>query len=82
MKHHKKAYATEISARLRAARARADLTLSEASTASGVHHVSISRYEHGRLPTVDSLYALASAYRIEVADLIPPIASLAAKGKR
>lgn len=64
--------ATEIASRLRAERGRANLTLREAGDKSGVHYVSISRYEQGKMPTVDCLYRLAEAYGVEVASLLPP----------
>lgn len=63
----------EVAARLRASRARADLTLREAAKMSKVHYVSISRYEQGdKLPTLENLYKLADAYGVEAASLVPP----------
>lgn len=67
----------ELAARLRAERARLDLTLREAGERSGVHHVTISRYEGGKLPTVDAIYRLAAAYGVEAASLLPPNAAQA-----
>ena len=49
----------EVAARLRAERARADLTLRVAGEKAGIHYVSISRYEGGKLPTLEALYLLA-----------------------
>ena len=67
----------EVAARLRAERARANLTLREAGDRSGVHYVSISRYEQGKLPTVEAMYKLAEAYGVEPGVLLPPLASVA-----
>lgn len=69
--------ATEVAARLRAERARANLTLREAGGRAGVHYVSISRYEQGKLPTLSALYQLAEAYGVEAVALLPPMASTA-----
>lgn len=69
--------AAEVAARLRAERARANLTLRDAGEKSGVHYVSISRYEQGKLPTLESLYSLAEAYGIEADSLLPSMASVA-----
>jgi transcriptional regulator with XRE-family HTH domain len=70
-----KALAAEIAARLRAERARLNLTLKDAGKLSGVHFVSISRYEQGnRVPTVESLYLLAEAYGVTVGSLLPDAA--------
>lgn len=66
----------EVAARLRAERARCNLTLREAGEKAGVHYVSISRYEQGKLPTIDALYKLADAYGIEASTLLPPMASV------
>lgn len=69
--------ADEIAARLRAERARANLTLREAGLKARIHYVSISRYEQGKLPTLDALYRLAKLYGVEPAALLPPMASVA-----
>jgi transcriptional regulator with XRE-family HTH domain len=79
--------AAEVASRLRAERARLNLTLREAGDRSGVHYVSISRYEQGNhLPTVEALYRLAEAYGVEPGILLPPMASVAdlpkQKGKK
>ena len=66
-----------VAARLRAERARANLTLREAGAKAGVHYVSISRYEQGKLPTLEALYKLAAAYGVEAVALLPPMATLA-----
>lgn len=63
----------ELASRLRQHRARLNWTLKEAGTASGVHYVTISRYENADgLPTLDSLYKLAEAYGVEASTLVPP----------
>lgn len=64
-----KALAERVAARLRAARAAANLTLREAGQSSGVHYVSISRYEQGWSPTLAALEALAKAYGVSLLDL-------------
>jgi transcriptional regulator with XRE-family HTH domain len=69
--------ASEVAARLRAERARTNLTLREAGDRSGVHYVSISRYEQGKLPTLEALYSLAEAYGIEAGSLLPEMATVA-----
>ncbi len=66
----------EIASRLRAERARANLTLRDAAAKSGIHYVSISRYEQGKLPTVESLYLLAGAYGVEAVALLPTLAEV------
>lgn len=80
-----KQLAAEIASRLRAERARLNLTLREVGKAAGVHYVSISRYEQGKLPTVEALYSLAEVYGIEPTVLLPPMAAvtdLPKKGKK
>lgn len=67
------AVVAEVAARLRAARARANLTLREAGDLSGVHYVTLSRYEQGRMPILSALYHLAEAYGVDVSDLLPPV---------
>jgi ribosome-binding protein aMBF1 (putative translation factor) len=63
----------ELATRLRIERARNDWTLEQAAAASGVHAVTISRYENAKkLPTLESLYLLAKAYGVEAASLVPP----------
>lgn len=67
-----------VASRLRAERARADLTLRDAGEKSGIHYVSISRYEQGgKLPTLEALYSLAEAYGVEPGSLLPPMADVA-----
>lgn len=73
---------TEVAARLRAERARADLTLRDAGERAGIHYVSISRYEQGKLPTLEALYLLAEVYGVEPGVLLPPMASVADLPKR
>lgn len=61
-----------MAARLRAARKKAGLTQTEAARRSGVHYVSISRFETGvKMPTLKALMKLAAAYGVSVCDLIP-----------
>lgn len=76
--------ASEIASRLRAERARSNLTLREAGDRSGLHYVSISRYEQGKLPTVEALYALARVYGVEAIAFLPDMAQVTqlAKPKR
>ena len=67
---------TELATRLRVERARLNWTLEQAASASNVHYVTISRYENAKkLPTLDSLYKLASAYGVEAYSLLPPNAT-------
>ena len=74
----KKQLAEAVAARLRAERARANLTLRDAGAKSGVHYVSISRYEQGdKLPTLEALFKLAEAYGVDAATLIPSSVSVA-----
>lgn len=81
---NQKQLAAEVAARLRAERARLNLTLREAGEKSGVHYVSLSRYEQGKLPTLAALYSLAEAYGVEATTLLPPVAAVAdlPKGRR
>ena len=74
--------ADEIASRLRAERARVNLTLREAAERSGVHYVSISRYEQGKLPPLELLYRLAETYGIEATALLPPLTSVADTPKK
>lgn len=61
----------ELASRLRAERARLDLTLKEAAEKSGVHYVTISKYESGKkLPTMDALLKLAKAYGVLASQMI------------
>lgn len=74
--------ADELAARLRAERARANLTLREAGDRAGLHFGSIHRYEQGRkLPALESLYLLAEAYGVDVAALLPPLSAVGGKRK-
>lgn len=66
--------ADEVAARLRAERARLNLTLREVGERSGIHFVTISRYEQGAIPTVDAVYRLARVYGVEAAAFFPPTA--------
>lgn len=66
--------ASEISARLRARRAHADLTQQQAAERAGISWMTIHRCEHGkRFPTVDALYKLAAVYGCQPADFLPPL---------
>ena len=76
-KEHRTALAGEVAARLRAERARVNLTLREAGEKAGIHYVSISRYEQGKLPTLEALYSLADAYGIEPTVFLPSLVKVA-----
>jgi len=69
--------ATLIGASLRAERARSGMTLKQAGEKAGIHYVSISRYEQGKLPTLEALYSLADAYGIEPSVFLPSLAKVA-----
>ncbi|HEY3787564.1 MAG TPA: helix-turn-helix transcriptional regulator [Urbifossiella sp.] len=57
--------------KLVAAREAAGLTRLLAAEKSGVHHVSIARFETGRrMPTIMTLYRLAAAYGVRPGDLL------------
>ena len=57
---------------LRSAREAAGLSQVEAGERSGVHHVSIARFETDKAtPTVRVLCLLAAAYAVDVCDLLP-----------
>lgn len=72
-----------LAAKLRDAREAAGLSQVEAGVKSGVHHVSIARYEiEERVPTLAALYRLAAAYGLKVADLLPADGPRAKKGKK
>ena len=72
-KEQRTALAGEVASRLRAERARVNLTLREAGEKAGIHYVSISRYEQGKLPTLEALYSLAHAYGIEPGVFLPSL---------
>jgi transcriptional regulator with XRE-family HTH domain len=56
-----------------AAREAAGLTLQAAAEQSGVHLVSITRFEKSiRVPTIATLCKLAGAYGVAPGDLLPP----------
>ena len=58
--------------KLKAARAAAGLTQSQAAEASGVDRVNITRFEGDhKTPTLATLYKLAEAYGVDVCDLLP-----------
>lgn len=61
-----------LAARLKAVREAAGLSQTEAGERSGVHHISIARFETDkRVPTLAILYKLAEAYGANVCDLLP-----------
>lgn len=61
-----------LAQKLREARDAAGLTQIEAGEKSGVHHISIAKFETGKAtPTVRVLCLLADAYGVHVCDLIP-----------
>lgn len=69
-----------LATRLRAVREAAGLSQVEAEVRSGVHRISITRFETGkREPSIATLYQLARAYGVPVGDLLPPLAEVAAK---
>jgi transcriptional regulator with XRE-family HTH domain len=58
--------------KLKAARAAAGLTQTQAANASGVHQVNISKFElDTKTPTLATLYKLAAAYGVDVCDMLP-----------
>lgn len=58
---------------LKEAREAAGLSQIQAAERSGVHAVSIARFEtDARGPTLATLYKLAAAYGVKVCDLLPP----------
>jgi transcriptional regulator with XRE-family HTH domain len=62
-----------LAARLRTAREASKLTQVEAGAKSGVHHISIAKFETDKTaPTLRVLYRLAAAYGVKVCDLLPP----------
>ncbi len=62
-----------LGAVLRSARDAAGLSQVEAGERSGVHHVSIAKFETDKAtPTLRVLYLLAGAYGVDVCELIPP----------
>lgn len=61
-----------LAAKLRAAREASDLTQMEAGEKSGVHPVSIAKFETDvTAPTLRVLYKLAAAYEVTVCSLLP-----------
>ncbi len=61
-----------LPAKLKAAREAALLSQQQAAERSGVHVVSISRFETDeRTPTLATLLKLADAYRVDVCELLP-----------
>ncbi|HXD86837.1 MAG TPA: helix-turn-helix transcriptional regulator [Urbifossiella sp.] len=69
----KRALVPGLAEKLQAARLQAGLSRLQAAERSGVHHVSIARFETGRrVPTLTTLYRLAAAYGLGAAELLPP----------
>lgn len=61
-----------LAKKLQDARAAAGLSQYEAADKSGVHQVSIARFETEKAtPTLRVLYLLAEAYGVDVCDLLP-----------
>jgi transcriptional regulator with XRE-family HTH domain len=61
-----------LAARLKLFREAAGLSQQDAAELSGVHRVSIVRFESDeRVPTVATLYKLATAYGVNVCELLP-----------
>jgi len=58
--------------KLKAARAAAGLSQLQAVERSGVHQANLSQFEaDAKTPTLATLYKLASAYGVNVCDLLP-----------
>jgi transcriptional regulator with XRE-family HTH domain len=71
-----------LAAKLREARESAGLSQVDAGEKSGVHHVSIAKFETEKAtPTLRVLYLLADAYGVKVADLLPEPAAPKRRGK-
>lgn len=63
-----------LASRLQSARESCGLTLRAAAVRSGVHIVSIARFEKNRrAPTIATLCKLAEAYGITPGELLPPV---------
>lgn len=61
-----------LGANLRAARVLAGLNQKQAGEKSGVHAVNISRFESDKAtPSLKTLFALARAYQVKPASLLP-----------
>ena len=61
-----------LAGRMRAAREAAGMTQVAAAERSGVHRISIMKFETERtVPTLDVLYRLAAAYGVNVCELLP-----------
>lgn len=72
-----------LAEKLKAAREAAGLTQQQAADRSGVHAVSIARFEsEARGPSVATLYKLADAYGVTVCDLLPVKAPGPKKGRK
>ena len=72
-----------LAAKLRTAREAAGLSQYEAAERSGVHQVSIARFETDvRSPTLPTLYKLAAAYGVKVCDLLPGPPAPEKKGRK
>lgn len=61
-----------LAAKLTDAREAAGLSQVDAGEKSGIHHITIARYETDkRVPTLYALYKLAEAYGVKICDLLP-----------
>jgi transcriptional regulator with XRE-family HTH domain len=62
----------EVASRLRAERARKQLTLTDIERMTGIPRATVNNYERGRSsPRVEHLIALAGALGLDASDLIP-----------
>jgi transcriptional regulator with XRE-family HTH domain len=58
--------------KLKELREAAGLSQLEAAERSGIHHISINRFEKDkRVPTLSNLYKLAEAYGVNICKLLP-----------
>jgi ribosome-binding protein aMBF1 (putative translation factor) len=68
----KKEIVVGLASRLKLAREAVGLSQQDAADKSGVHQVSIARFETDeRVPTLATLYKLAEAYGVNVCELLP-----------
>lgn len=59
--------------KMKETRTAAGLSQQQAGDVSGVHRISIAKFETGKtVPTLAVLYRLAAAYGVTVCDLLPP----------
>jgi transcriptional regulator with XRE-family HTH domain len=77
-REHSASITTEVASRLRAERARRDMTLKDLERLTGIPDSTLHTFERGhRAPRADHLVLICSALGIEAADLLP-VPSLAA----